>query len=154
MKWKISILTLAFLFGRLGPALASEARDMAVDFSAEPEPMIVTPTESSFTFRDSITGTSLTNLQGRLEIVIQDALRLFTGDFYVPDGTLKTTYHFQDAAGHLISLLVSRTFLVEVTAPGPSMKAWFRTFIFLVGLGVAGISRRYFPVGIRSADAS
>lgn len=163
-----NILVLTILSVFIGAALAAETEDVTVDFSAEPDPMVGTPTALTFTFKDPGTGELLKDLQVAVDIVIvEDGLSMFNGNFYVPDGRLGLTYHFQDATEHSINLLispaagssgqftqVSKTYLVEVTVPEPPTKVWFKTLVFLVGLMVVGIAVGYFTVRFRAADAS
>lgn len=162
------LLGLVFLIVFISPAFAAEQRGIVVDFSANPDPLVGTPTELSFSFKDPVTGKPLQDLQVRLEIVIvEDALSLFSGNFYVPDGRLDMTYHFQDATEHAINLVVSpgpgsqerfqevsKTFLMDVMVPEPPTRVWFKTWLFLMGLMVVGIVIGYYTVRARGRDAS
>lgn len=160
------IFALVLLIVSVSPAFAAELRDIVVDFSTNPDPLVGTPTQLSFSFKDPVTGKPLQDLQVKLEIVIvEDALNLFSGNFYVPDGRLDMTYHFQDATEHAINLvvspghgsgerfLVSRTFLVDVMVPEPPTRVWFKTLLFLMSFMVGGIVIGYYTVRARGRDA-
>ena len=166
MNKKNSGMLLILLSFFLSPVLAAEPQDVSVDFAIKPMPVVGTPTELSFTFKDPVTGEPLKDIRVKMDIVIiEDALTLFSGDFYIPDGKLDMTYHFQDATEHSINLVmypapgskqrfqeISKTFVVDVAVPEPPTAVWFKTLLFLVGLLVIGIGIGYYAVRIRAKD--
>lgn len=165
---KKNAMLFILLFFFLSPVLAAEPQDVSVDFALQSPPVVGTPTELSFTFNDPVTGEPLRDIRVKMDIVIiEDALTLFSGDFYLPDGKLGMTYHFQDATEHSINLVispapgskkrfqeVSKTFLVAVKVPEPPTAVWFKTLLFLVGLLVTGIVIGYYAVRARAKYGS
>jgi len=158
------IFMVALLLAVNSSVFALESKDVQVDFSLEPEPMVGVPTDLSFTVKDAATGKPINDVEMALEIVIvEDAFTLFSGDFYLQDGKLELTYHFQDATEHAINLRITptalsevqfqpieKTFLTEVTPPEPPKKIWFKTWVFLMGLLVLGIAIGFYAVKFRA----
>jgi 5-hydroxyisourate hydrolase-like protein (transthyretin family) len=150
------------------PVLALESREVNVDFSMNPAPKVGVPTELSFVVKDEATGKPINDVKINVGIVIvEDALKLFSGDFYSKDGKLRMTYHFQDASEHAINLKISptalskvqfqpltKTFLTEVELPEPPTKVWFKTWVFLMGLLVIGIAVGFYAVKFRAKNAA
>lgn len=162
----LQIIILLYAF--VSPVLAAESQDLIVDLTVQPEPTVGTPAELSFTFSYPGTGEPARDIWVKMDIlIVEDALSLFTGNFYVPDGRLDLTYHFQDATEHSIYLVispdldseqrfqeVSKIFFVDVAAPAPPTTVWFKTLLFLMGLMILGIAIGYYGVVLRSKNAA
>ncbi len=98
-----------------------------------------------------------------LEISLpEDDVTLFSGSFYLPDGRLRMSYHFQDASEHAVNLriyspegelLAERTFLVEVALPEPPTGVWLKTWAFLMGVMLLGIAAGALAVMLRAGSA-
>ncbi len=163
VSWTEVVIGLLILF--LGtPAQVSavdfkEAGEAVVDFSMD-TPKVGVPAEMSVAIKDAATGEAINDVRITMEVVIvEDGLKMFSGDFYSRDGTFDMTYHFQDASEHAVNLIVyptessnvqfqpvSRTFLIEVELPEPPTKVWLKTWIFLMGLLVIGVGIGFFVV--------
>ena len=157
----IMVLLLVFL----SPVSAIDSKEIAVDFSMN-TPKVGVPEELSFTIRDAATGNAINDVKITVEIVIvEDGLKMFSGDFYSRDGTFDMTYHFQDASEHAVNLKIyptesssiqfqpaARTFLTEVELPEPPTKVWLKTWIFLMGLLVSGIGIGFYVIKFRAAQ--
>jgi hypothetical protein len=168
MKRKITFAFVLLCLSFTPSILGLEPKDIAVDFSTQPKPVVGVPTELLFVVKDASTGEPLKNIEVKVDIVIvEDALTLYSGNFYLPEGKLKMTYHFQDATEHAINLLISpartsrmgfpptsKTFLVDIASPKPPTRVWLKTWLFLVGLVVIGIAIGYYGVRIRAKDAA
>ena len=142
------------------PVSALEQGDVNVDLSIEPEPKVGMPSELRIIVTNATTGVPIKDVYISVEILIAEGgVKLFSGDFYSPDGTLKMLYHFQDASEHEINLKispagkakqVSRNFRVGVDMPDPPTRVWFKTWMFLMGILILGIAIGFFAVKFKN----
>lgn len=142
------------------PVVALEQGNVKVGISIEPLPKPGTPSELRILVSNAATGERITNVKIATEITIpSEELVIFSGEFYSPDGSLRLTYHFQDASEHFINLKisptelssaqfepVSKTFQIGVELPDPPTKIWFKTWLFLMGTMVLGIGIGFFAI--------
>ncbi len=158
MRKGLAICLLLFMY--IMPVSALGQGDVNVNLSIEPEPKVGIPSELRILVTNATTGEPLRDIEISVEILIaEEGVRLFSGDFYSPDGTLEMMYHFQDASEHAINLKISpagntkqvtKTFLVEVELPDPPTQVWFKTWMFLMGVLILGIGAGFFVVKLKN----
>ncbi len=146
------------------PAFALEESSVDVKLKVRPELKVGTPSKLEILVSTSATGEPITNVRIEVDISIaEEDMKLFSGDFFSPDGKLVMTYHFQDASEHSINVRVfpteksnlrfnpvSKIFTVSVIPPDPPTNVWVKTWAFLIGVLILGVGIGYYSVKPRS----